>query len=188
MSHQTNIGVTIIDQFPVFAADGYTKVPGVTGLEISVWRNGVLTSLIPLVEDLGTGEYKVSFTPYVPGVWLVEVGVPLNGSRWAGTYQVIREGEVFVNCSYDKDTSILYAEIWMERSGEVVLAPVLGSIKVIDIQGIEVFSASTDVSSLGRFHFSGVVSLVTERVYSIYATATDSIGWINTYHSLSTSG
>lgn len=73
-------GEAIIELFPVFEDDGYTKTPGVPlgDFDVSFWKDGTFTPTPYVISDLGTGDYRLTFTPNEEAVWHVEVYIPYN--------------------------------------------------------------------------------------------------------------
>jgi hypothetical protein len=67
----------VLDHFPVYGPDGFTKVTGLTAndLRVTVYRDGaVVSATVSIAEIAGSpGEYRLIFTPDVAGLWEVEV-------------------------------------------------------------------------------------------------------------------
>ncbi len=90
MTREIQIGDTVIDQFPVFASDGYTKVSGQTAFTFSVWKDAVVESVPVTISEIGiTGDYKVEFEPDAEGLWRLEVLIDYNKDIWHMDYVVI---------------------------------------------------------------------------------------------------
>ena len=78
---QSTPGEPIIDQFPVFEDDGYTKHSGLlwSDFDITVWRDGDFYPMAVTVTEIDScGEYLVGCMPPVNGFWKIEVKVPYN--------------------------------------------------------------------------------------------------------------
>lgn len=90
MSRQIEAGETVIDQFPVFEWDGYTKKSGETVFTTSLWKDGVSQPALPVtISEIGaSGEYKVDFEPDDSGFWLLQVLIDYNKDVWKGEYDV----------------------------------------------------------------------------------------------------
>jgi len=90
LSREVQVSEQVIDQFPVFDVDGYTKVSGVTSFTERAWKDGVADGAAVDVSEIGTsGEYKVTFTPNAEGFWKVEVENDFNHEIWYAEYDVI---------------------------------------------------------------------------------------------------
>ena len=79
-------GTLIIDQFPAFELDGYTKRSGLGGtdFDITVFKDGVVDALTPTITEIGaTGEYKLEYTPPDAARWEVQVLIDFNKQIWA---------------------------------------------------------------------------------------------------------
>jgi len=78
---QSTPGEPIIDQFPVFEDDGYTKHSGLLWGDFvtTVWRDGDFYPLSVTVTEIDScGEYLIGCIPPVVGFWKIEVKVPYN--------------------------------------------------------------------------------------------------------------
>jgi hypothetical protein len=95
MPREVEDGIQVIDQFPVFDNDGYSKKSGLLAGNFSaeVFRNAVLDlSVTVTISEIGvTGEYKVLWTPPLGnlGYYNVQVINDFNKEIWFGTYQVV---------------------------------------------------------------------------------------------------
>lgn len=92
MSREVKVSEEVVDQFPVFDLDGYTKKSGETSFTKTIWQNGSVRSDIPVtISEIGSspGEYKVSWTPDSVGFWMVEVDINYNKDVWVGDYDVV---------------------------------------------------------------------------------------------------
>lgn len=98
-------GATVIDQFPIYGANGYTKVSGlVAGVDFTVvvYRNGAIFVIAVTVTEIGsTGEYKLSFTPSQVALWQVEVRYAAQQQTWKAEYDVAVEGALSGQIFYD---------------------------------------------------------------------------------------
>ena len=89
MTRQINLGDLVVDQFPVFNFDGYTKRSGETSFTKTVWKDGVVQSNPVSIAEIGSsGEYKWQFTPNSVGWWKVEVVVDFNKDVFSSDYSV----------------------------------------------------------------------------------------------------
>jgi len=83
----------LVDQFPVFGDDGFTKVGGLTAeaFRITVYRDAELApSVVDVVEIAGSpGEYRLAFTPDFPGIWEVEIAYVARRQVYAEQYDVV---------------------------------------------------------------------------------------------------
>jgi len=88
---QGTVGDPIIDQFPVWEDDGYTKHVGLGGTHFfsAVWVDGIPRSIpVGVVEISASGEYKVTFTPDTLGFWKVEVFNDYSNEYWVAEVDV----------------------------------------------------------------------------------------------------
>lgn len=92
MSREVPVNVQVVDQFPVWAWDGFTKVSGVTDFLVMVYHNGVFQMGHAVsISEIGTmGEYRVTFTPNATGFWLVEIRNGFNLETWSEEYDVVK--------------------------------------------------------------------------------------------------
>lgn len=83
----------LVDQFPVFGDDGFTKVGGLTAdaFRITVYRDAELApSVVDVVEIAGSsGEYRLAFRPDAPGIWEVEIAYLAGRQVYAEQYDVV---------------------------------------------------------------------------------------------------
>jgi hypothetical protein len=94
MIREVETGTTVIDQFPAFEDDGFTKRSGLTAGNFTptVFRDGAVLALSVTISEIGTtGEYKVEFTPSVDGYYDVQVLIGFSKEIWFGTYQSVAE-------------------------------------------------------------------------------------------------
>ena len=76
MSRDVQVGVLVVDHFPVLDDDGITKHSGLTSASFTtlVYRDSVPTGIIASISEIGTsGEYQYTFTPPTVGVYDVEI-------------------------------------------------------------------------------------------------------------------
>ena len=89
---RVNARQQIIDHFPVYGTDGFTKVQSLTAgdLTVTVYRDGqVATAQVAVAEIAGSpGEYRLSFTPDVAGLWEVEVAYAAGRQVYSEQYDV----------------------------------------------------------------------------------------------------
>ena len=82
----------VIDHFPVYGTNGFTKVQGLGAgdLAITVYRDGqVAAAQVAMAEIAGSpGEYRLSFTPDVAGLWEVEVAYAAGRQVYSEQYDV----------------------------------------------------------------------------------------------------
>lgn len=94
MNRRVETGTLVIDQFPAFEDDGYTKRSGLTAgdFTISVWRDGVVSAAVVTITEIGTsGEYKVTFTPLVNGFYEIQVLIDFSKDIWYGSFDATDE-------------------------------------------------------------------------------------------------
>ncbi len=125
-----NDGSPVIDQFPVFDTDGYSKKSGLTlgagDFVVTSWRDSVqVTVPLTISEIAGTpGEYKVTWTPPagVYGRYEIQVFIDYNKQIWHGEYQVVGSGQdrilgllhenaIVDNQTYDASAQLLSARV-----------------------------------------------------------------------------
>jgi len=89
---KVNARQQIIDHFPVYGTDGFSKVPSLTAadLKVTVYRDGQVASpAVQIAEISGSpGEYRLSFTPDVAGLWEVEVAYAAGRQVYSEQYDV----------------------------------------------------------------------------------------------------
>lgn len=181
----------VTDQFPVYETDGYTKKSGETVFTATVWRNGVVSAVVPTIVEIGSsGEYKVTFTPDNFGFWVVEVLIDYNKDIWSGEYDIApNEAECWLNVSYDDGTSTLYMETWLTRFGAVISDSNLVScqVDVYEQDGTLLFSDTSNTPRANdRFSLTEVVSLEDDRPYNVTVTIIDNLGTVKTFHAFTT--
>lgn len=190
MSRQILLAETI-DQFSVYESDGHTKKSGETVFTTTVWKNGIVSAVTPIIVEIGSsGEYRISFIPDDFGFWVVEVLIDYNKDIWYGQYDVApSEAKCWLNVAYDDGTSILYMETWLTRFGTIISDANLISCEVIvyNQDGTLLFSvSSTTPRSNDRFSLSKVVSLIDDRPYNVTVTIRDNFGAVKTFHAFTT--
>jgi hypothetical protein len=130
MSREIRVGADVIDQFPIFGVDGYTKKSGETSFVSTVWKNGVVDSTaVAIAEIESSGEYRVEFVPDSVGFWMVEVLINYNKEIWNGEYDVrigtvadlyemlqrvlgLNHENIFIdNTEYDPNTQLVLARV-----------------------------------------------------------------------------
>lgn len=113
-----DLGSAFVGHFPVFAADGVTKVSGVGGFLPTVWRAGAAVALPVSIMEIGTsGEYAVSCTPPAGGEWAVEVYTPSTGDRWGEDFTVTTPSMRWGLSAVDDNTTATLS-VWLERNGQ----------------------------------------------------------------------
>lgn len=89
MSRDVKTNEVVLDQFPVWDWDGYTKVSGETSFAVTLWKDTVVSAIPVTVAEIGvSGEYQISFTPDSVGYWRVEVIVDYNKDAFGFEYTV----------------------------------------------------------------------------------------------------
>jgi hypothetical protein len=123
-------GSTVIDQFPVFESDGYSKKSGLTlaggDFVVTAWRNGYQVGVsLTITEISGTpGEYRVEWTPPfgILGRYEIQVFINHNKQIWYGEYRVVsssddriagllHENAIVDNQTYDSLTQLTSARV-----------------------------------------------------------------------------
>lgn len=191
MSRQVQINSLVIDQFPVWESDGFTKRSGETVFTSNLWNDGVPSVLPVAISEIGvSGEYQASFTPDSMGMWLLEILIPYNEQVWFQLFDVgSDQGEAQLIVAFEDGTNTLYMDIWLDRDGTSVLASdlVSCSIEVFDPTGVSLFTEnSVTPDSDGKFRISRVQSLASNRTYSAQVSVTDSRGTVITSQSFTT--
>jgi hypothetical protein len=91
VSRQIETGTLIVDTFPAFEEDGYTRKSGLlpTDFMVTQYLDGATTAIPLVISEVGvTGQYSFSFTPTVDGYYQVIVEIPYNHDVWEGEYEV----------------------------------------------------------------------------------------------------
>jgi hypothetical protein len=110
MAREVQVNTLVTDQFPVFEADGITKVSGLTNppdFAVVIWKDGVVQAAYSYtIAEIGSsGEYKFTFTPDDVAYWEAEVTISAYDEIWQGRYDVsyvagavhFEDGAVWVN-------------------------------------------------------------------------------------------
>jgi len=87
-------GSTVIDQFPVFEDDGYTKKTGLgpANFSATVFLNAAILPVGVTVDEIGSsGEYSVGFTAGFNGLYEVQVYNDFNDEIWHAQYVSVDE-------------------------------------------------------------------------------------------------
>jgi hypothetical protein len=181
MGREVYIGSAIVDQFPVYAADGYTKVSGVAGFTYSVWKDAVIQAVVVTITEIGSsGEYLISFTPTSVGVWTCEVHIPTNDQMWYGEYTV-KKSELEFSASMAEDGTTARFTVWGEDENGRATWLTGMTAEIRDSSGTLVASlgAGSGPSGDGTFLFTYLSSLLNYNVpYLLTIAATNgSITW-----------
>ena len=108
------LGQTVLDNFPVYDIDGYTKLSGVTGFTVYLWKDTVPNATAVTITEIGTtGEYQISLTPDSAGVWACEILIPTNKEAWYGEYDV-RQSSLEFTASMAEDGTTARFTVWGE--------------------------------------------------------------------------
>jgi hypothetical protein len=178
MARDIHLGTEVVDQFPVWKEDGYTKKSGETSFAVSLWRNGVISAVPVAISEIGsTGEYKAVFTPDSLGFWLLEIIPTFNHQPWKGEYEVEygSDTDINLNGAISDDTTTVKVALWLELDGEPVFDVDSMSAKVKEPDGTEVSDLGTKTapSPDGVFEFEFSTSLLTAHTpYLVAAIAT----------------
>jgi hypothetical protein len=143
MIREVENGSTVIDQFPVFEPDGYSKKSGLTlaggDFVVTAWREGYQTTVsLTITEIPGTpGEYRVEWTPpfAVFGRYEIQILINYNKQIWHGEYRVVssdddriagllHENAIVDNQTYDSFAQLTSARVRVfDRAGNVPSVP-----------------------------------------------------------------
>lgn len=98
MIREVEDNVEVVDQFPAFEGDGYTKRSGLLqgsgDFSVTAFKDAAEYAVSVTIEEIGTtGEYKVRWTPALSqlGLYHIQVLVDFSKEIWAGWYQVVDE-------------------------------------------------------------------------------------------------
>lgn len=94
MIREVKQGAQVLDHFPVFKEDGYTKKSGLTSSDFSttVFQGEVVVTPTISISEIGaTGEYKVSCTFGGIGEYEIQVLSLYNYDIWHGRYESVDE-------------------------------------------------------------------------------------------------
>lgn len=90
MNREVVTGVPVIDQFPAYEDDGYTKRSGLTtptDLVVTIYKDGVPDSTPVTIAEIGTtGDYKLTFTPATDGLYSIQVLIDFSKEVWGGNF------------------------------------------------------------------------------------------------------
>lgn len=178
MSRKIQLGEEVVDQFPVWKEDGYTKKSGEISFTVSLWRNGVPSSVPVVISEVGSsGEYKATFTPDALGFWLLEIIPAFNHQPWKGEYDVEygSDTDTKVGGAISDDTTTVKVALWLEIDGEPVFDVDSMSAKVKTPDGTEIEDLGTKLTPSvdGVFEFEFETSKLTAHTpYLIAAVAT----------------
>jgi hypothetical protein len=91
---EVELGVPVIDQFPAFENDGYSKRSGLLTADFTptVYRDTSIIALSVAIQEIaGSGEYRISFTPALSGLYEVQVLIDFNKQIWFAQYVAVAE-------------------------------------------------------------------------------------------------
>lgn len=177
MSRYTTLGEEIVDQFSVWASNGYDKVSGVTSFDVSLWFEGVPSVRPVVISEIGvSGEYKVSFTPNTVGSWVLEVKIPSNLDVWGGEYKVVRgkEEDIEMRFSIADDGNEITMLCWTEIDGQRTLIPTSCSAKIIgEVGEVKDLGTNNSPDANGAFSFVTDSDLDPHTPYYVAISMTD---------------
>ncbi len=82
----------VVDHFPVYDTDGFTKVPGLSpaDLPVAVFRDSDVADVLVTVSEIAgsPGEYRLAFTPEQAGFYELEVSYAAGKQSYVEQYQV----------------------------------------------------------------------------------------------------
>ena len=82
----------VVDHFPVYGEDGFTKVPDLEpdDFAVVVFRDGEVAAVSVELAQIGAspGEYRLSFTPDQAGFYEIEVAFIAGQQTYAEQYEV----------------------------------------------------------------------------------------------------
>ena len=94
MSRQVKIGEVVVDSFPVFDLDGYSKKSGETFFTSVLRQDGIDSAVFVSISEIGvSGDYRINFTPDSVGVWMLDVFSDYSKEWWGGEY-VAMDGDI----------------------------------------------------------------------------------------------
>jgi hypothetical protein len=170
-----NLGDDVVDQFPVFADDGYTKISGLTSFTYTLWKDTVAQTIPVAFTEIGTsGEYRVSFTPDSSGFWTCEVLITVNHQQWYGEYTVAPTPLEF-SASMGEDSTTASFTVWGESVTGRVNWLTSMSAKIHDAEGylIADLGLGFGPTSDGTFVFNCLSSILAYNIpYYLAMTAT----------------
>jgi hypothetical protein len=151
-----DLGATILDQFPIYEPDGWTKITGETVFTVVLWRDGVEQAVPYTITEIGTsGEYVFEFTPDAAGKWVTEVGIDSTHTVYGGTYIVEQAPLTWGFAAADDETDVTFS-VWLERDGQRQLDVERVAAIVKLPTGVEVQDLGDDIddNADGVFTFS----------------------------------
>lgn len=151
-----DLGAAFVSHFPVFAADGVTKVSGETVFQATVWHNGAAAFVPVNITEIGvSGEYRVTCAPTAEGEWGVEVYTPNNGDLWGEDFTVRTPPMAWGLAAVDDNTTATFS-LWLERDGQRQTDVEVMFAVVRDADGALVIDLGTDnaPTAEGVFTFS----------------------------------
>lgn len=194
MAYLVDLGTTVVDTFPVFEPDGYTKKSGETSFSVTIYKDGVVNPLSSTISEIGSsGEYKISFLPDSVGSWKATVFVSYDRSWWGvdATVSVNHLSEAQINISFDDSVPRMYMEVWLDRGGQPVDQDDLISCEVIatDMAGLVLFTETSSTPKVDdHFSLQYDLGLTDARPYALRVTVVDSLGSVTSIHGFSTVG
>lgn len=82
----------VIDHFPVYGDDGFTKVPDLApdAFALVVFHEGEVAQVSVDISQISgsPGEYRLAFTPVAAGFYEVEVAYAAGQQVYSGQYEV----------------------------------------------------------------------------------------------------
>lgn len=117
MSREVVPGVLVVDSFPAFEFDGYTKRSGLTAadFEVTVFRDGAVDTTVVTITEIGTtGEYKTECTFAGEGYYSIQIFIKFSKDMLISTYDV------------GSGSASIYAQV-----KKIDLAPTLGPHAVV---------------------------------------------------------
>lgn len=97
MGREVPVNIEVVDQFPVYDTDGYTRISGMVqgDFTIIVYYNGVVQVAYPVtITEISSGEYKTTFTPNAVGFWVVVIGTSAYLQWREGEYDVVEASPI----------------------------------------------------------------------------------------------
>jgi len=94
MTREAEVSVPVLDQFPAFEEDGFSKRTGLNPGDFiaTVFQDSVVTALVVTITEIGTtGEYKTSFTPPSIGFYELQILIDFNKEIRFSNYFVVPE-------------------------------------------------------------------------------------------------
>jgi len=182
MTRDVILGQAVVDQFPVFADDGYSKVSGESSFIVNIWKDAVLQVASYTITEIGTsGEYKITFTPSAEGYWACEVLINSNKQLWFGEY-IVSKADIEFSSSMAEDGATARFTVWGEdvhgRAGWLTSM----TAEVRDASGALVVSLGSGIgpSPDGTFLFTCLVPVLHYNVpyYLSIVASNGSNSWV----------